>query len=173
MHSVSVPDILSILVSVGFPNLMNIISREHWSGTAKWFILAALSTGSGVVSQLADSLQHGTAFNGQQTLLTSTLTLALATGIHYGQMTDTTIGKASALAKTELPVPPSAGNQAWEPSQLPYPLQIPVSTVDVTPVPEAPAPVVDVTPAPAPATVPIAPVDPAPAAPVAPQQLVL
>lgn len=166
MHSISVPDILSILVSVGFPNLMNIISREHWSGTAKWFILAALSTGSGVVSQLADSLQHGTAFNGQATLLTASLTLALATGIHYGQMTDTTIGTASALAKAELPVPPSAGNQVWEPTPFP-----PAPVVDVTPVPEAPAPVVDVTPAPAPA--PIPPVDPAPAAPVAPQQLTL
>lgn len=150
MHPVSVPDILSLVVSVGFPNLMNFIAREHWSGTVKWFILAALSTAAGVTSQFADSLSHHTAFNAQATLLTATLTLAVATGLHYGLMSDTTITKATSLAddpSTDLPVPPSAGNPVWEPTPFPGPTG---PVVDVTPVPEAPAPVVDVTPAPAP-----------------------
>lgn len=76
--------LLTLLVSVGLPALVALVTQRMASSGLKATVLAALAAVTGLASELLDALVHHTAFDVGAALIAWLTAFVIAVAVHYG-----------------------------------------------------------------------------------------
>jgi hypothetical protein len=82
--ALDVPQLLNLLLSVGFPVLVGLVTKTVTSSTWKAILLATVSLASGFVSALLAAVLAGVPFDVVSALLTGLAAWLIAIATHFG-----------------------------------------------------------------------------------------